>query len=175
MKPTLIWHHLPQFAEGYLAALPYQSVYARCLSAVHVRIRHLNLPGIDTAGIVVRKLPWAREFTQGTLPLPGIVITPEGQESAPAGHGTNLRDDIGYPVLVTLLAADNEQIAGAMELPLLWREQIARAFRQQRLLTVDEVIGCTVEPQTVIATEAYQRGVLQSAVLLRFISRERRK
>ena len=176
MKPALLWHFQSQFAHGYLPpAAPYVPVYARCLSAVFARVQSLGLGGIAAESIVLREVPWARDFTQGVLDLPGIVITPEGAESASISAGTNRRDDIGYPILVTLLAADNEQSVDNLRAVLRWREVIARAFRQQRLSDVDEVIACQVENRPVIGAEAYQKGMLQSALLLRFISREPRR
>lgn len=174
MKPASTWQFLPQFADGYRPTTPYVPVYSRCLTAVWRRIRNLGLAGIAAESIVLRKVAWTREFTQGNLDLPGIIVSPEGSEAMPLGSGTNLRDDIGYAVLVTILTADNEQVAGSMTSPLQWREEIARAFGQQRLSDVAEVIRCTVEPRAVVGLEAYQRGLLQSSLVLRFVSRERR-
>lgn len=175
MKPTMIWQHLPQFGDGYLSTEPYVPVFARCLTAVWRRIRQLGLAGIASQSIVQRKVPWSREFVGGELTLPAIVVSPEGAESQPLGTGTNLRDDVGYGVLITLLAADNEQLSGSLKRPLEWREAIARAFRHQRLPEVSEIIRCTVEPRAMIGSEAYQSGWLQSSLVLRLVSRERRE
>ncbi|MBL8829558.1 MAG: hypothetical protein JNM18_21445 [Planctomycetaceae bacterium] len=174
MKPAALWQFLPQFNDGYQAPSTYVPVYSRCLTAVWRRIRNLGLAGIAPTSIVLRKVAWSREFAQGQLSLPGVIVSPEGSESMPLGSGTNLRDDIGYAVLVTILTADNEQIAGSLKSPLEWRETIARAFSQQPLPDVEEVIRCTVEPRAVVGPDAYQRGLLQSSLVLRFVSRERR-
>lgn len=174
MKPAELWQLLPQFADGYQPPSSYVPVYSRCLTAVWRRIRNLGLVGIAPASIVLRKVAWTREFAQGQLSLPGIIVTPEGSEAMPLGTGTNLRDDIGYAVLITILTADNEQTAGSLKSPLEWREAIARAFGQRPLPDVEEVIRCTIEPRAVVGPEAYQRGILQSSLVLRFVSRERR-
>lgn len=175
MKPAELWQFLPQFADGYHPSSQYVPVYSRCLTAVWRRLRNLGLVGIAPTSIVLRKVAWTREFAQGQLSLPGIIVSPEGSESTPLGSGTNLRDDIGYAVLVTILTADNEQLAGSLQAPLEWRETITRVFSQQPLPDVEEVIRCTIEPRAVIGPDAYQRGLLQSSLVLRFVSRERRR
>jgi hypothetical protein len=141
---------------------------------VQSQIQGLNLSGISADSIIVRKLPWARDFTQGRISYPGIVISPYGVETMSLAEGTNLRDDVGYPVIVSILAADNQDQVNNLGTYLLWREKLARYFRNQPLATVNEVYTCRIEPQPIVLPAAFQDLVFVSAMCLRFISREQR-
>jgi hypothetical protein len=79
-------------------------------------------------------------------------------------------------VLVTILDRDNQEptLQANLDRHLLWRQQIARAFRNQRLNGVPEVINAEVESAEGLLEESWKRELMTSAVLLRFTSRESR-
>ncbi len=174
MKPALLWPHWRQYERGYLVAVPRRSLYMRCLLATQATIQGLSLEGILASNIVLQKVPWARDFTQGLRDFPGILITPAGAESMPTTAGTNQSDEVVYPVQVTILAADNGQIAEMIGTYLLWRETIAKAFRHRRLDGVNEVYDCSMQPQHVVALDASTKGLFQSSIVLQFVARELR-
>ncbi len=174
MKPALLWPIWRQDEGGYLVSVPRRSLYMRCLLATQATIQSLSLAGISTDNIVLQKVPWARDFTQGLREFPGILVTPSGAESMPITAGTNQSDEVVYPVQVTILAADNAKLSEMIGTYLLWREAIAQAFRHRRLDGVNEVYDCWLQPQHVVALDASTKGLFQSSMVLQFVARELR-
>jgi len=151
-----------------------ESIHTRCLTAVQARIRSLALAGLANSAVVIEKLPVTRNLA-GSIGLPAVLLSPRRAAMPPAA-GTNSLDDVHYDVLVTILDRDNQEptMQANLDRHLLWRQQIARAFRNQRLGGVSEVINAEVEPAEGIVDEAWKRELMASAVLLRFTSRESR-
>mgnify|MGYP001585030451 CR=1 FL=1 len=152
------------------------AILYQILLAVRSRIQALLLDGIANASVVVKKLPMERTFAaQGGIALPCVLITPQTERMPPLA-GTNIKDDITYGVLVTLIASDNQEKTLALNLDrlTLWRERIAKAFRNQRLPGVDSVITASAEPADTVIPAAWAKNLLASAILLRFTSREAR-
>jgi hypothetical protein len=144
--------------------------------AAQSRIRSLSLSGVADASVICRKLPLERAFRDDeTIALPCILVTPQRETMDPVA-GSNVHDDVGYGVLVTLVAADNQEptLADGLDAHLLRRQRIAQAFRNQRLPGVDTVIGCRVEPADVVHASAWMANLLVCGLLLRFTSREPR-
>jgi hypothetical protein len=170
-------------ADGYLVtagfgalATGWLSVYGRVLSATQQLIRSLGLDGIDPASVVVQKLPVDRLLgADGGVTLPAILITPQGESVDPAG-GTNLRDDILYAVRVTLVDRDNQEptLVAGVDRFFVWRQRIARAFRNQPLAAVAEIYTTRLDPGDVVDAAAWQKNLFSSALTLRFVSREPR-
>lgn len=152
------------------------SVHFDILTQVKNCIQALTLNGLDVANVVVKKVPWATKVfgTDRDLSYPGIMVCPMGVESMSATAGTNASDDVGYPVLVAIVDADNDDLDSDLENYLKWRETIMRAFRNQRLPGVLGIFTCVVEPGQIVQPEAFLRNVWHSAFTLRFFSRETR-
>jgi len=150
------------------------AVHHRCLAAVQSKVRALGLAGLDADSVLVRKLPIDRGLGP-QVSLPAVLVTPE-RETMPPGAGVNLRDDVGYAVAVTLVDRDNQEpsLSANLNQYLRWREQIARAFRHQRLPGVPEIVTCTVEPAGVVGADAWAKNLYVSSLVLRFTSREQR-
>lgn len=147
------------------------AVLYRCLTGARSRIQGLALSGVANASVVIREVPNARYLQAGDVALPAVVIAPVlGEQMNPAA-GTNVRDDVGYPVGVFLVAASNQNL-DPVALNYKWREQIARAFRNQKLPGVTEVWGCAVEPSAITDPGAWEKNHFVSAMVLRFASRE---
>jgi hypothetical protein len=151
-----------------------ESIHTRCLTAAQARIRLLGLEGLANAAVVVEKLPLTRNLATD-VGLPAILLSPQ-RSAMPPGDGTNVLDDVRYDVLVTVVDRDNQEptLQANLDRHLLWRQQIARAFRNQRLPGVPEIINAEVEQADALVEEAWKRELMTSSVLLRFTSRETR-
>lgn len=148
------------------------STYLSILEAVQTKIRSLSLTDIDTANVVIGKLPVARK---GLLPgLPGVLIAPSGAKSANRDGGTNSRDDIAYPVLVTTLAKSDQHPSTNLDREFVWHEAILSAFLHQPLDGVATVITCEISPHDVFEPSAWMSGYDTGGIVLRFVSRESR-
>ena len=151
-----------------------QSVQVQCLEAAAVRVRALNLPGLANKSIVVEDLPWSRLFEGDNprLPLPGVLICPTGSERIVIAN--NMRDDVGYPVLISITARVNQELQSYLPRYTLWRQAIERAFRWGRLPGVATVISMTLEPGTIVVPEPFLRQIWHSSLVVRCVSREPR-
>lgn len=164
---------LMQYAVASSAA---SSVKTRILAAAQVKIQSLGLAGILPDSVVVKKLPLTRYLAPaGPIALPAVVLSDLAPES-PARGGTNGLDDIANPINITLIAADNQEATAEANHAqhAQWRESIARAFRNQRLPGVAEVILCQVAPSAPILPEGWQANYYASALTLTATSREPR-
>ena len=159
-----------------------QAIAYQCLTAAQARIQSLSLPNLDNANVIVRKLPIDRYLGPGqTTGLPAILLTPVTEQMPPL-EGVNAKDDVTYGVLCTIVDADNQEPTLSANLPqyTLWRQSIARAFRNQRLNGVtspagsNPIINAFVEPGDQLVPAAWTANLYASAVLLRFVSREGR-
>jgi hypothetical protein len=167
-------------ADGFIVTLGFgpvwSSVYGRVLLATQQSIQSLGLDGIDSASVVVQKLPVDRHLGMtGGVALPAILITPQGETIDPAS-GTNLMDDVTYAVRVTLVDRDNQEptLVANVDRYLVWRQRIARTFRNQPLAAVPEIYTTTLEPGEVVDAAAWESNLFASVLTLRFVSREPR-
>jgi len=159
-----------------------QAIAYQCLAAAQARIQSLSLPNLDNANVIVRKLPIDRYLGPGQpTGLPAILLTPVTEQMPPL-EGVNAKDDVTYGVLCTIVDADNQEPTLSANLPqyTLWRQSIARAFRNQRLYGVtspdgsNPIINAFVEPADQLIPAAWTANLYASAMLLRFVSREAR-
>ena len=153
-----------------------ESVWYQCLVAAQARVQAATLSGIANSSVIVKKQELHRLIRQPDgITLPAVIITPLRETMRPT-EGVTTFDDVGYGVLVTTVAADNQEatVAANLNRDTLWRQQIARAFRNQRLSGVDEIINAWVEPADFIQLPAWASGLLVSSLAVRFVSRETR-
>lgn len=150
------------------------AIHFACLTAVQARLRLCDLDGIDNEDIVIRKLPSDRGTSFEVNGESTIIISPPGVEGQSDSAGTNLRDDIEYPVIVTILRADNQDLESDLNLGLLWREKINQAFRQQRLPGVPSVYKVRIQPGPVTDQAAFWNNRYHSSFIIRPVSREGR-
>ena len=142
-----------------------QAILKDCLDAVRTMILGLSLADLTSANVVVRKLPWNRE------PLDeGVFIHPVPERY---GQGTNLRDDVGYGVMVTMIRKSNQNLTSNMNAFAVWRQSISNALRRgSSTFGVAEVYNLTIEPAAVYLPEAFAKNYDVGAVLVRCFSRE---
>jgi hypothetical protein len=152
-----------------------QSYKERILDAVQARIQAIGLSGIAGTSIVQKKLLHKRWFDAGNVPLPAVLLTPETPNYSPMA-GTLSRDDIAYRILVTCIHADNQEATGwaNQDRQMLWYEKIMKAFRNQQLAAVNEVVTMTVQPGAYVDASAYGANYLVSTMVIVVTNRETR-
>lgn len=144
------------------------------LTAVQTEVQGLRLPGLAPANVIVQKVAGDRVQDLPTAALPCLLIAPHGSETADPLAGTNIRDDIVYPIRVTIIAADcGDQKFGFQQF-LGWREKLRRAFHNQRL-TASLCFTVQVQPLAIVDRAAWiERHLFVSALVLNCFSREPR-
>lgn len=135
------------------------------LAAVVTVIKALSLSGVSSANITEGKLPLDRNLT-----LPSILCSQFGSEQMLPG--TCGSDDYGYPVLVVIVSAGNQNNATS-DTELQWRQSIRNAFHNKRLSGVSAVWKCVVEPGEIVSPAEWRDSNLTvSALTVRAITRE---
>ncbi len=150
------------------------SVHNRCLLAYQQQIQNLPLSGLAASNVQIAWLPDAK-FLEALVSWPAVFVTPLDSEGQPGM--LNSEDDIEYPVLVSIVDLFGGPQA-AIARRLLWRQQIFRWFRHQRLLGVPEIITTDVVPRPIVDpawyTGASGNQLWYSALLFKPRSREKR-
>jgi hypothetical protein len=150
------------------------SILFDILEAVRAGIQALDLPGLTAAGVVVQKVPGDRARDLPAVRFPCILIAPHGSETTDPLAGTNLRDDVVYPIRVTILATDDTDQQFGLRQYLGWRETIRRAFHNQRL-NADSCFNVQVQALPIVDQSAWSdRQLFASAIVLNCFSRETR-
>ena len=143
------------------------------LNAIKSAIEARGLVGIASANIVVQKIPGNRPADLPAQQFPSIVIAPYGAEELDARAGTNSRDDVVYPVLVAILAADDGDQELHLNQYLTWRQSIRQLFHDQPLSTL--CFAVQVKPLDTIDRDAWlKRNLFASGLVLHCFSREQR-
>ncbi len=148
------------------------AILARC-QTLTLAAGTAGLPAALPASHMVRFPVLSEEILLLAPSLPCLLVTkPQVPESQPGK--LNNRDDIGYPCLVTLL--DNAGTTEQDRLPTysLWRQQIFRAIRHQRLSGAPTVMTVEVEPQPIVSWKPPEWLKIFSSIQFRAISRESR-
>lgn len=149
------------------------AVYTSILNQVQTNIKALSLTDIEGQNVViVKKLTDDPKAMPG---YPGVQISPFGNPSV--RPGTNVRDDIVYPVLVATLAKNKQSQSGFRDRALQWLQSIRRAFINQRLTDSGGstiAYTCIVDPRDSFNPEAWEKTIDLGAMILRFIARESR-
>lgn len=123
----------------------------------------MALTGLASAQVYAKKLPTDRDVT-----LPCVVCSYPPNEAERMAAGTNQRTDVGLPVQVTILDADNQDLTIGTDAEKMaeWRRSILLHFHGQRLTGVSEVHYCTVEPRQIVDLEAWNRNINASALVV---------
>lgn len=147
------------------------SLHNRCLEAIKTLIQGLGLSGIASTNI--RWLPRIKEqqLEVAADELPLVIVAPPGKETIPGG--TNERDDVGYPCVISFFAADPD-IDNDMPRNLAWREDTIAALREQRLAGVEEIHRIEIVPDVIIDPAAWANNYWFSAFVARCYARQAR-
>ena len=144
------------------------------LVAVHEELKVIGLEDISPSNITLMEIPL--DDDRYTAHLPAILVAPMGTETI--GGGTNASEDIGYPILIAVIeAANEEQSKTTLKRHLRWREQIIDTFIH-RHMPIDNVfhLDTTVEPGPIIDAGAWlRRQLFESLVVLRCKARKQRR
>lgn len=141
------------------------AVHYNIMDAAQDVIQALSLTDIGT-NVVLRKLPTDRDLT-----LPAVIVS-HGTETETQLPGTNLADDWGYPVLVSIVSNGNQDYT-LSEQELEWREKVRNAFNNKRLSAVGTTFRCVVEPRAIVDLGLWKEQNLNvSTLLVRVYSRE---
>lgn len=165
---------VPNVVRAGYATNDDDATHFQCLTTIQARIRSLALQDIKPENVVVRKIPTDRGWCDGTQEYPGIIISGVGVESQSVTRGTNLRDDIEYPVFVSILAADNQDLESNYGKYLKWRQIINKSHRNQRLPGVDCVTQMKVQPGPITSPTKFWENEYHSSLVIRCLSREGR-
>lgn len=177
---------------GGLALAPdYDPVWLRCQDAVLNALVEMaeagELPGIAAASIIDAEQPDVSKLfgTSGKcrqLDYPGLIVWPFQQESTNIADGDNLRDEITYPVAISLVDKGSSATGedgmivnrATRRRHLLWREKISRKFRHY-LASIREVRDVYIRYQLFAIPSAYKNDDLfHGAIVVDFISQETR-
>ncbi len=142
------------------------SVHERCLSAIEDRLSDLVMVGNPNANIYKYLVP-----RDETISLPCIMLTLEGERETQPGTLTGT-DDIGYPIGVSILDRNDQRDTTNRAKYLLWRQQISRALRHQRLAGVPEIFTVNVEPRAVVDPQLPHFAYFVTGLVARCMSRE---
>ena len=150
------------------------------LVAVKADLSALSLKGMPPANIIIHKAITTKLRDLPAVRFPCIVIAPWGRETMPPAAGTNVRDDITYPVAIAMMASeatDNEQPGQRqtqnLNQYLTWRETIISSFHNQRLTTLCQ--QGFVQPLDIVDnTSWHQKNLWVSGLILNCTSRKTR-
>jgi hypothetical protein len=151
------------------------AVHERCIQAIEAGLVTLvaanKIPGITSVSRIYDQV----EMNMTGMDLPGIAISVDLPGANPAETqvgGTNVRDDIGYPVYLTFVDRSSGMYVANRPAYLLARQRIFRYFRNQRLGTIPEVYIVKPEPGPVLKITRGDYNLTLSVLVLRPISRE---
>lgn len=146
------------------------ALFETILTTVQSDIRALALTGVASANVTITK-----SVVTDNRNLPNVQISFPRPEIMKKEAGTNTKDEVVYPILVTLMDADNQNQTVHFPDYLTWRKRVAAHFRHQPLSGVSEVHTCHVEPVDVIDEKKWSDlGLYLSGLLLLFSAREAR-
>lgn len=150
------------------------AVLTTILNAVQSQIIGMSLTGMTDANVLRMKVPVNRaQDLPRDNPYPCILIAPYGAEEPV--DGTNESDDIKYPVLIVILAADQNEQDFELDKYFTWREQIRQKFHYKRLTGCTTVYQGEVFPQAIVEASAwFTEAKFISSLLVKFTSRELR-
>ena len=153
------------------------STYFDILEAIRTDIHALALVGLSSANIILHKVPSTAVKNLPTERFPCIIIAPWGREVI--RPGSNVRDDVTYPVVVCIVANEKNEAEQPQDVQrqnfnqyLQWRETIRKSFSNLRISsTLCHLV--TVEPLDVVDRAAWeQKGLWASGLVLKCTQRE---
>lgn len=145
------------------------SVLYRCLTAVQAQLQTLTFSGLPSTSIQVRYLPRALEQID-TWPL--MCIAPIGQQLSPQ-YLTGL-DEEDEPITVATIVPQNGNYNANLRQNSLWRQQVNRRLRSQRLPGIPESLWMEQLPSAFFDQSAFQHLWFLGISLFRMKTRSTR-
>ena len=155
------------------------SVTTELAEGVRARIIALNLDGMPAANVVVQKLKYDMGAGKhGRGPRPRVIVSYENAKGVPGG--TNCRDDYDYPIMITILAADNQRLVTDGDTYTQWSNRITRVLNQRRVVDSLSLVGADhyntlVRPGPTAAPADWMKGIWHSSLIARCFVREPRE
>lgn len=120
---------------------------------------------INPRNIVISKSGFASKDGEEDLPhvqTPGLVITPPRTVRAPADAGTNLRDDVLYPVMIQFVDTDSQERTAGLQSYMKWLQQIrhachARSWPEVEIAIYGDVYQSYAEITDTMDTKTWKR------------------
>lgn len=151
------------------------SVFMAAMESVRASVIALGLLDILPRNVIIMKR--LRDLPQD-LPaspsFPCILIGPAGQESLDPNGGTNVRDDITYPINVAMYTLDNQDQRANFDRNLYWRESIRKKLHNTRLTDVPTCLRVRVTPGVTVDPKAWDANKYISVLQVNVMSREPR-
>lgn len=141
------------------------------MNSVATTIQSLNLTGISSVNILQRWLPRVLRSVEAAS-LPKVFVCPWDRESFP-GILTG-KDDIGIPIVVVFVDAQNQDQTANLNRNTLWRWRTLSAFRYQTISGVSTgygVYNCVPRTDVQVNPDWFLQGLYVSAFSLEFITR----
>lgn len=144
-------------------------VYERILQQAQTDIQAASLDGVSDDDVKLHTVP--RQITG--IKNRQVLVCPFGSPVMLGGrNGTNVRDDIQYPVLVAFLDPANRNDAYRSQW-LKWLQDVSRSFRHQHLAGVDEVREITVTYRDSVDPGSwFDKNLFLGGMILQVVARE---
>jgi hypothetical protein len=171
---------------------PYDPVWLRCQDAVLLALRELagegRLPGIAEESIIAVEQPDVSRFfgagaQNSQLEYPGILVWPYQRETSEVATGSNLLDEITYPVAISFCDKGSSSTGtaamvgsrAARRKHMTWREMVSRRFRHFECPEITEIRDVYIRYELYALPSEYRHSdVYHGAIVVDFISRETR-
>lgn len=148
------------------------SVWWRCLEAAQAVVQGLLLTGQPPSkGIPANQVYLQKTFDDSALQFPCVLLMPP-QSGEKFSYATNVMDDVSYPVWIGILDRQPAKWQKDLQQELNWRQQLQRAFRNQRLATVPEIWKTDITFNPAIDPKHPLMTYLVNSFVLWFVSRE---
>lgn len=147
----------------------------KSMEAIKTAIQALALTGVSSTNVLIQKIPRdSSSDVPAASQMPLILISPVGAESIDPTGGTNIRDQVVYPIQVLMLDRDDQSQTSNYDRYLLWRETIRQRFTNCRLSGVSEVVRVRVEASDILNPPAWTKGYFLGGLRIMVTSREER-
>lgn len=150
---------------------------AAVVTSIRALITAGTITGVESTSVRNRPVPSAKRVATnpgaGELSFPCILVSNGGKESIEPAN--NIRDDIGYPVLVTVFDDRLQDVDQSDDDFQAWRAAIIDEFRHGGYTLADpstDFHNVIVEPGPLIDWKRFQEdGKYAGSFILRFITR----
>lgn len=144
------------------------------LGAVRQVVIDLGLPELPPANVLIQPVPVERPADFPLQRHPALLIAPHAAERIDARAGTNLRDQVVYPIGLALIDDRPLDPCERLTLSLGWRSRLAAGFSPRRLVAAD-CFHIEIEPLEVVDRTLWlARGLWLSRLVLHCFTRELR-
>lgn len=159
--------------------MPNASVLEDILQAVKTGITGLSLSGLSSSSVIVCKTSLIRKKEFDTGSLPAVTVAPIGSEQINTAAGSNVRDDVVYGIVISIVGSDEQDQGTSRDTWFGWRQSIRRKFHNKldafSSITAAAIINSTVTPGPIVDKDSWlDNSLFVSHLLIQVTSRESR-